>query len=180
MFYKTDRIRLRQVEPSDSHLIYKWENDTQLWHVSDTIAPFSLYQIEQFILSSEDIFTSKQSRLMIDCIEMDQIMPIGAIDIYDFDPIHHRAGVGIIIESEARQKGYAYEALQLLEAYCFRFLHLHQIYCLISVENQASISLFTKLGYSLVGTRKDWLFIDGKYVDQLQFQLINTNQNSHI
>jgi diamine N-acetyltransferase len=173
MFYKTDRISLRQVEPSDAQLIYKWENDTSVWNVSDTIAPYSHYQIEQFILNSSDIYTSKQIRLMIDCIDNQEPFAIGAIDIYDFDPQHHRAGVGIILEASQRQKGYANEALDLLEKYCFTFLGLHQLYCFIAAQNSQSISLFTKRGYILSGTRKDWLLLDGKWTDQLHFQLIN-------
>ncbi len=178
MFYQTDRILLRKVEPTDAQLIYKWENDIQLWHVSDTLTPYSLHEIEQFILNSDDIFTSKQIRLMIDCIEHEHQIPIGAIDIYDFDPQHLRAGVGILIEDSKRHKGYADEALQLLELYGFIFLGLHQLYCFISANNIQSIALFTKRGYSQSGIRKDWLFTDGKWVDQLHFQLINPNFKS--
>ena len=36
-----DKITLRAMEPSDIDLIYKWENDTSLWTVSDTVAPYS-------------------------------------------------------------------------------------------------------------------------------------------
>ncbi|NOU48488.1 MAG: GNAT family N-acetyltransferase [Bacteroidales bacterium] len=175
MFYKTDRISLRQVEPTDAHIIYKWENDTEIWHVSDTVVPYSFYQIEQFIINSEDIYASKQIRLMIDCIEQNQNYAIGAIDIYDFDPQHHRAGIGIVVEASARHKGYANEAMELLEQYCFTFLGLHQIYCFIAIQNQQSIALFTKRGYVHTGTRKDWLLQDGRWIDQLHFQLINPN-----
>jgi len=173
MFYKTNRICLRQVEPTDAHTIYNWENDTQIWHVSDTIAPYSYYQIEQFIIGSEDIYTSQQMRLMIDCIEQHQNFAIGAIDIYDFDPQHHRAGVGIMMEASQQHKGYAQEALGLLEQYCFTFLGLHQLYCFIAAQNERSIALFTHRGYTLSGTRKDWLLQEGKWIDQLHFQLIN-------
>jgi diamine N-acetyltransferase len=173
MFYKTDRICLRQVEPIDSHTIYNWENDTEIWHVSDTVSPYSLYQIEQFIINSEDIYTSKQIRLMIDSLETKEAVSIGAIDIYDFDPHHRRAGVGIVIDSAHRNKGYAEEALKLLEQYCFTFLELHQLYCFIAANNTQSILLFSKRGYTLSGTRKDWLLQDGKWIDQLHFQLIN-------
>lgn len=173
MFCKTDRIGLRQLEPSDAQLIYQWENDIRNWHVSDTITPLSQYQIEQFILNAEDIYTAKQLRLMIDYQEYNVKMTIGAIDLYDYDPRHRRAGVGILIDDAHRMKGLATEALQLLEKYCFEVLCLHQLYCFVSEHNEASIALFQRRGFEVTGKRKQWILQDGKWIDQLQFQLIN-------
>ena len=36
-----DTITLRALEPTDLDMLYQWENDTALWVVSDTIAPYS-------------------------------------------------------------------------------------------------------------------------------------------
>jgi diamine N-acetyltransferase len=173
MFCKTDRISLRQVEPSDARLIYQWENDTSNWQVSDTITPLSQYHIEQFILNAEDIFTSKQLRLMIDYLVHDVKITIGAIDMYDYDPRHRRAGVGILIDDAYRNKGFASEALQLLEKYSFEVLCLHQLYCFVSEYNEASIALFKRRGFELTGKRKQWILQEGKWIDQLQYQLIS-------
>ena len=57
----------------------------------------------------------------------EQERTIGAADLYDFDPFHLRAAVGILVEAEERQQGYGLQALQLLEEYAFRFLHLRQL-----------------------------------------------------
>ena len=35
-----DIIRLRALEPEDLECLYKWENDMDLWEVSDTLTPF--------------------------------------------------------------------------------------------------------------------------------------------
>ena len=37
-----DIITLRALEPTDLDTLYRWENDTTLWAVSDTVAPYSL------------------------------------------------------------------------------------------------------------------------------------------
>lgn len=173
MFCKTDRISLRQVEPSDAQLIYQWENDTSNWQVSDTITPLSQYQIEQFILNAEDIFTSKQLRLMIDYHEFDTKITIGAIDLYDYDPRHRRAGIGILIDEAYRNRGFALEALGLLEKYSFEVLRLHQLYCFVSEYNTSSIALFSRRAFELTGKRKEWILQEGKWIDQLQYQLIS-------
>ena len=34
-------LTLRALEPTDLDTLYRWENDTSVWVVSDTIAPYS-------------------------------------------------------------------------------------------------------------------------------------------
>ena len=51
MFIKNDTIALRRAEPEDADLIFRWENDRDIWRVSGTHAPYSRFQIEQFLLS---------------------------------------------------------------------------------------------------------------------------------
>lgn len=61
-----ENILLRALEPEDLEYLYKWENDMDLWDVSDTLTPFSHYTLKKYIENShEDIYTSKQLRLMI-------------------------------------------------------------------------------------------------------------------
>ena len=43
-------IRLRAPEPEDLELLYKWENDTSLWLAGNTRAPYSRFQLKQYIL----------------------------------------------------------------------------------------------------------------------------------
>lgn len=166
---------LRALEPTDVDVLFEWENDEKLWHLSNTITPFSRFTLEQYILNAhQDIYTTKQLRLMIDKKESDESNPIGSIDLFDFDPTNKKAGIGVLIVENERSKGYASEALELLIDYCFTTLQLHQIYCNISADNQASLKLFEKQNFSVVGQKKEWLFIDGKWVDENILQLINT------
>jgi len=166
---------LRALEPTDVDVLYEWENNEKLWHLSNSITPFSRFTLEQYVLNSnQDIYTIKQLRLMIDKKESDQNNPIGSIDLFDFDPTNRRAGIGILISEVEQNKGYAAEALELLINYCFNILQLHQIYCNISEDNQASLRLFKKHNFTSIGLKKDWINIEGKWVDEYIFQLIRT------
>lgn len=99
---------------------------------------------------------------------------IGTIDIYDFDPFHKRAGLGILIANEEyRRKGYATMALTCLIDYCFRTLQLHQLYCNIIANNCESIDLFRKLGFIETGIKKEWIKTSEGYLDEHTFQLLN-------
>ena len=172
---KGNKVQLRALEPTDLEIIYKWENDSSVWQLSNTITPFSKYIIKQFIDNSHlDIFQSKQLRLMIEKIDTDTPETIGTIDLFDFDPIHKRAGIGILIADEdKRGKGYASDALDILIKYGFTSLQLHQLFCNITDDNTDSINLFTKKGFKLIGTKKDWLIFDDKTIDESMYQLIN-------
>src|SRR5436190_23039483 len=108
-------IQLRAMEPEDIELLYKWENDDSVWSVSGTVTPFSKFTLEKFIETAhDDIYTTKQLRLMIDLVdksednEDENVRCIGCIDLFDFDPHNHRAGIGVLIADRAdRGNGYA-------------------------------------------------------------------------
>lgn len=170
---KYDKVILRALEPEDLEILYQWENDTEYWTISNTLVPYSKYTLRQFINeSSKSIYETCQQRFMIELA--DEHLTIGAIDIYDFDSYNQRAGIGILIaDKKYRKKGYAFQSLSCLIYYCFDFLHLHQIYCDIMSDNKESIALFTKAGFVMAGTKKDWVKTKDGFVDQYVFQLVN-------
>jgi diamine N-acetyltransferase len=171
---KGTKVALRAVEPADATIIHEWENDMDIWQLSNTITPFSRYIIEQYILNSDqDIYTSKQLRLMIDRIDGPKAVAAGAIDLFDFEPMHRRAGVGILISKAQRNEGLASESLELLKTYAFETLQLRQLYCNITADNQGSLALFQKHGFVACGTRKDWLLIKGVWTDEIMLQCFN-------
>lgn len=169
-------IKLRAIEPSDLEYIYAWENNPENWAVSYTYAPFSKEVLKAYIENAgQDIYTTRQLRLMIDLEDAGTLKTIGCVDLFDFEPRHQRAGVGILIGDEAnRRNGYASEALKQLIAYAFTTLNLNQLYCNIAVDNIASMALFTKHGFSIIGTKKQWLHINNNWVDEHTLQLLRS------
>ena len=143
------------------------------WAISNTISPFSKYTLKRYVeISHKSIYETGQLRLMIDYIP-DNIS-VGSIDIFEFDPYHNRAGVGILIADEQyRRKGLASMSLTCIINYCFKKLGLHQLYCNILADNQESMQLFSKLGFVQAGIRKEWVKTPTGYIDQYIFQLIN-------
>jgi diamine N-acetyltransferase len=170
---KYKEIKLRALEPEDLELLYDWENDSSYWTISNTISPFSKYTLKRYLENShKTIYESGQLRLMIEHIKDKET--IGTIDIFDFDPFHKRAGLGILIANEAyRRKGYASMALGGLIEYCFKTLQLHQLYCNILENNAESMELFKKLGFILVGIKKEWIKSSDGYLDEYLFQLVS-------
>jgi len=165
-------LTLRAIEPEDIDLLYLWENDPEIWEISHTLIPYSKYVLALYIQNADkDIFENKQLRLMIDTPER---KTIGAIDLFDFDPFNARAGVGILIhDKEDRSKGFASAALELLITYCFNRLNIHQLYANIEISNSISLALFEKHGFTVCGTKKEWLRTKSGWKDEVMLQLIN-------
>lgn len=121
---------------------------------------------------------------------------IGAVELYNYDPLNRRAAVGIMVATEYRRQGYALAMLQELhhmfsrpagdipeiqatnqhdnpqdvQELAKREPRLHCLYADIAECNSASISLFRKAGYNECGHFKEWLNVDGRYLDTIRMQ----------
>ncbi|MBD3582723.1 GNAT family N-acetyltransferase [Flavobacterium selenitireducens] len=168
-----NNVFLRALEPEDLDFVFAIENDESIWNVSNTQTPYSRFLIRQYLENAQqDIYEAKQLRLAI--ARQGSGKTIGLIDLFDYDPRNHRAGIGIVIKDKLnRDKGYGGEALELLIRYSFSHLGLHQLYANIATDNVRSVALFTKFGFVLSGVKKGWNRVGGKYEDEAFYQLIN-------
>jgi diamine N-acetyltransferase len=163
-------LYLRALEPEDIELLYKWENDTTIWNLSNTLVPFSKKVLKDYIdQAQQDIYATKQLRLMI-CLKD---RAIGCVDLFDFDPSNLRAGIGILIADEQdRNQGYAAEAIDILKNYGKEKLNLNQLYCNIAADNSASFKLFKSKGFEQNGLKKNWQRKGFTFVDEYFLQCI--------
>jgi diamine N-acetyltransferase len=160
--------RLRALEPEDLDAMYGWENDTDSWRVSGTVAPFSRHVLSRLIDEQQfDIYATRQMRLVIESLDGSAV---GAVDMFEFDPQNLRAGVGIIVAPPYRKQGFALDALQTLERYVRDVLRMHQLWCSVGADNEASLTLFKKAGYAECGRRKEWILTPNGAIDEVLMQ----------
>ncbi|NNK82310.1 MAG: GNAT family N-acetyltransferase [Flavobacteriaceae bacterium] len=171
---KGKHIYLRALEPEDLEFVYQIENDESIWEISNTITPYSKYLLKEYLENAhKDIFEVKQLRLAISNYKNEVL---GLIDIFDFDISNRKAGLGVLIQDyKNRKNGFGSEALKLVIDYCFSRLGLHQLYCNISEDNEASLKLFKKFNFETIGLKKDWNLINGVYKNEYLLQLIHKN-----
>ena len=166
------KIHLRALEPEDLDFLYTIENNESFWEVSSTQTPFSRFILEQYIVNShQDIFEAKQLRLII--VDNTTNINVGMVDLFEFNPLHKRAGIGILIIENEQHKGFASEAIDLMINYSFNHLNLHQLFANITADNTKSLELFKKLNFKKIGIKKEWIFSKGNFKDEVLFQLIN-------
>lgn len=166
------KMNLRAIEPEDLEFLFEIENNEAIWEVSHTQVPFSKYVLKQYLENAHlDIFETKQLRLLIE--EKNTKNRMGMVDLFDFNPQHRRAGIGILVHPKFQKKGVASIALEMIIRYAFSQLNLHQLYANIITNNKQSISLFKKNNFVMVGEKKDWILSNGAFKNEFLFQLIN-------
>ena len=134
-------VKLRAPEPEDLDCMFRFENIVDLWDISNTTGPYSRFHLKQYIEQTQnDLFTDRQLRLMI---ENRDRQVVGIVDICNFDPLHSRAEVGIVIDETQRRKGIGRQALFLLEDHCFHYLGIHQLFAYVESANTPCRKLFT-------------------------------------
>lgn len=165
-------INLRALEPIDLDFLFSVENNESFWEISSTQTPFSKYILQKYIENAhQDIYEAKQYRFVI-CNT--QNIPVGMIDLFDFNPQHKRVGVGILILPEYQGNGFGSEALEMVIDYAFTYLNVHQIFANITAENKKSITMFEKFNFEKVGIKKDWIYTNDSFKDEILYQLIKT------
>lgn len=164
-----DKITLRALEPSDIDVMYRWENDAELWRYGSTVAPFSRKQIWEYISGYDsDIFSARQLRLMI--VDNATGEAVGALDLTDFDPVNQRAAIGIFVDKSRQRMGYASSAVELVTGYCAERLGMHQLWAIVPADNSPSRSLFTSCGFKISGRLQSWVKTRTSYCDAYIYQ----------
>ncbi|HET9844096.1 MAG TPA: GNAT family protein [Gammaproteobacteria bacterium] len=98
---------------------------------------------------------------------------IGNISLQSIHSIYRNAEFAIIIgESDYRGKQIGLMATRWLFKHGFERLNLHRIYCGTASTNQGMIKLAEKLGMRNEGCLRDAAFLDGYYVDLIQFGIL--------
>lgn len=170
VFFQHNDMVLRAPEPEDLEILYAWENDSSLWKYGSSVTPLSRYAIRQYLAEAhQDIYQSHQLRLMI-TLRKEKETCAGMIDLFDFDPLHLRAGVGVLIDSAFQHRGLGTQSLNLLQRYAFGFLHLSQLYAHVPQENVASMRLFHKAGFAEAGVLRNWIRINDAYAHVVVMQ----------
>lgn len=165
-----DVLRLRACEPADVQLVYDVENDTAEWETSANVAPVPAHVISRYLQEmTGDFFIDGQLKLVIE--RKSDGAAVGIFDIYNYDHLSSRAEVGMIVFAPFRGMGYGRRAALAVMEYAFGRLRLNQLYAYFTVDNEASISLYTSLGFEVAGRLRQWFYTGGGYKDAVIMQL---------
>jgi len=164
--------RLRPLERQDVDRMAAWENNPEHWRVTGTCAPYSRQALEALCSGLQDIYTSGQLRWII---EQDQVA-VGAVDLYEFNARDQRAGIGVLVQPEARGQGIAARALDIALRHAEQALLLHSVHAEVHADHPGSLALFRRAGFDEMGRYSDWTRTTEGWKDVVLFQrmLLNT------
>ena len=171
MSLEGELTRLRALEAEDVDLLYVWENDPAVWGVSGTLAPFSRHTLRRFLDEQRfDLYAARQLRLVVETLDG---RAVGLVDLFEFEPVDLRAGIGILIHGAGvRGRGFASDALDVLCRYARQVLGLHQLWCSVAPDNAASLTLFRRAGFVECGRKREWRRTPDGWADELLLQKI--------
>ena len=109
----------------------------------------------------------------IDDLNSDKL--VGTVGLMHFDWIGRSAILGIFIgDKEYRSNGYGTEAIKLLLEYGFKYLNLHSIKLELLAANERAHKCYLKCGFKDTGRSRDAIFLNGKYYDKLQMDILES------
>jgi diamine N-acetyltransferase len=162
----SNSVILRKPIISDLDQILDWENDLIINMHTDVPVFYTPSQVEDFLNSDQDLFLQNQIRYIIE----QNSVSVGCIDLYDFNLVNSRAGVGIYIDPNFRNKGFASMSLKLLMSISINQYLISTLYADILAENIASIKVFEKLGFIKTGNKKNWIRTQDTFKDVFFYQ----------
>ena len=169
-FWQTDRIRLRPLRPEDAGKKYLEWLDTEARRLLESqldLPPVSLETFRSNLLNSCDFKGDPDTRSF--AIENTGGDFVGWVNLFLGEPRHGRFSLGASIFREYQRQGYAVEATKLILRYGFNELRCHKCNSACLDINTGSIALHKKLGFIEEGRRREVVFMEGHYHDEILF-----------
>ena len=99
----------------------------------------------------------------------------GMASLHRIDWLRRSAGIGYWVRRGAWGQGIATEAGHALVTEAFRVLELYRIEAHVATENKSSQRVIEKLGFHREGVARGVEFVNGRYLDHIQYGLLRTD-----
>ena len=166
-------VQLRPVQRSDISYFLQWFNDPDVTQYLLMYLPMTEMAEQKFI---EEIGTTRAATsafFVIEVEDAEKTKAIGTISLNGINAKDHNATFGIAIgDKKYWSKGYGSEAAALIIKYGFEQLNLHRINSGVLSFNDRSIRMHLKLGFREEGRRREIIFRNGAYCDEVMFGLL--------
>lgn len=173
-FLKGKRIYLRKLQEADANDEYlRWMNDYEVVKYTESrFFPHTFESLNKYISSIDNYHN-----IAFAIIDIAENKHIGNIKLGNINYIHGFADIGIIIgNKDFWRKGIAAEAIALLVEYSFKRLNLRRLIAGAYIENLGSIKAFERAGFKKVYIENQKYFFEGRYLDSVILELLNTDR----
>jgi RimJ/RimL family protein N-acetyltransferase len=170
-FLRGPHLYLRPIEDTDLPNIQRWNNDPETRQFMTGAEPFNATSARRWF--DTVVCNPAKSDLVMAIVLNEHDRHIGYLGLHHIDWRDRNASTTTVIgEKDARGKGYAPEAKDLMVEYAFDTLGLHRLTCRVLSENTASIKSVIKSGFVEEGRDRESLFREGRWMDDVRFGLL--------
>jgi UDP-4-amino-4,6-dideoxy-N-acetyl-beta-L-altrosamine N-acetyltransferase len=165
--------RLRELERKDIEIINRWRNDPAL--IECLGAPFRFINMDVDQRWYDQYMNARNSCVRCAVVdESDEIL--GLVSLMSIDNVNRSAHLHIMIGgAENRGKGIGTFAVKALISHAFNNLNLRRIELGVLTTNAAAIRLYEKTGFVREGVKRQCVYKNGKYVDQIMMGLLRSD-----
>ena len=168
-----DRIYLSPRNSEDVEQFTEWLND---FETTDYIGRSGILTT----LNSEKKYLEENSlpEASFVIVKYDDNKMIGTVSLENINHIDRCATLGIFIgDKNFRSKGYGTEAIKLILEYGFKYLNLENIKLDLIEYNERALKCYKKCGFKEYGRRRKCKFVDGKYYDLIEMDILSKEFN---
>ena len=162
--------RLREIERRDIEEINKWRNNTELSKNLGGVFRFVNYDVDN---AWYDRYLNDRSSSVRCAIVDDDDVIVGCVYLLNIDNINRSADLHIMIgNKENHGKGIGTFAVSSMINHAFKNLNLRRIQLEVLEYNLVAQNLYKKMGFVEEGRKREAVFKDGKYVDEIIMGLL--------
>jgi UDP-4-amino-4,6-dideoxy-N-acetyl-beta-L-altrosamine N-acetyltransferase len=147
----------------------RWRNNREIWKWCR--------QFDVISLDHQDAWYDSQSK--DPTIRMYQVQTkdklVGVCGLTDINHVNQHAEFSLYIAPGEHGKGYGKAALNTLVDHGFNNLNLHHIFGETYDGNPAA-KMFESVGFKFEGTRRQYYFRDGKFIDAHLYSILRSEQ----
>mgnify|MGYP000507102768 CR=1 FL=1 len=168
----TERTILRPIASNDNEKVFAYRSDSEINKFQGWI-PKNIEEVNDFISKNPETMNIPDSWFQLVIIENATQELIGDIGLHFIDKENFQCEIGCTIRKDDQGKGIATEVMRAIVNYLFNDLKKHRIVASIDPANINSIKLVERLGFRKEGHFKESLFIDGEWVDDIVYAILN-------
>jgi len=163
---------LRSFQESDlTHLAQWWDNPTVTELLEMGARPTRGKDLQAFWR----VASESEDAVVFSICERETGRLIGTCGLYLISWTARRAQFNILIgETDSWGKGFGAEATALTVKYGFERLNLESINLGVNTANAAAIKTYEKAGFVHEGTRRKFVFCNGKYYDSAMYSILKS------
>jgi RimJ/RimL family protein N-acetyltransferase len=170
-FWQNELVRLRAMEESDweDHYYNRFDTPARRLLNYEVELPPTETEAKDLITRFGD-FRPGTGRIMFTITTLDG-QSVGGINLNSIDAKNGTFSIGVQIDRDHRGKGYGTAAMEIVLRYAFYERRLNKYYGSVLEGNIASATMLRKLGCVDEGRRRQMVYTQGRYYDEILFGL---------